>query len=297
MKENDLQFEIYIDFKPSEGDPSRVFRTMANLVDSLRELDSDLASMVSITFKPELVLEEIKGGSIKAWFRAVINDLPDEALKDGSFKKILGHFLIKAKYKILKWIDEKDTIESIEEIKELEGELLALAEETDVKYLPAYAPIATDRLLTHINSINNSMAPLIEEDKVSYISSEGTTEINNKLDISNEIIVNLLTNETIETNGVRILKIKKPDFLGQSKWFFRYQGHQIEAKISDSNWLNSYQGREKDLQPGDSIKANLKENMSYGHDGEIVHVAYEITEVMEVIHAPKNIQGDIFGGK
>ena len=178
--------------------------------------------------------------------------------------------------------------------------MLALAEETDVKHLPAYAPIATDRLLTHINSITNSLVPLIEEDKVSYISSEGTTDINSHLDISSEIIVNLLTSETIETietNGVRILKIKKPDFLGQPKWFFRYQGHQIEAKISDSNWLDSYQGRQEDLQPGDSIKANLKENMSYGHDGEIVHVAYEVTEVMEVIHAPKNIQGDIFGGK
>jgi len=296
MKENDSLFEIYIDFKPSEGDPSRVFRTMADLVDSLNELDADLASMVSISFKPELVLEEIEGGSIKAWFRAVIGDLPDEGLKEASFKKILGHFLLKAKYKILKWTEEKDTIENIEEIKKLEGELLILAEETDVKFLPAYAPIKTERLLSHINSINSSLEPLIEEDKVSFISSEGTTEINGNLEISNEIIVELLTSEIIETNGVRILKIKKPDFLGQSKWILRYQGHQIEAKISDLKWLNKYQGRQKGLQPGDSIKANLNEKISYGHDGEIVHREYEVSEVIDVIEVSKFIQGDVFGG-
>lgn len=296
MEEDDSIFEIYIDFKPSEGDASRVFRTMADLVDSLTELDADLASMVSISFKPELVLEEIEGGSIKAWFRAVIGDLPDEALKEASFKKILGHFLLKAKYKILKWTEEKDVIENIEEIKELEGELLVLAEETDVKFLPAYAPIKTERLLSHINSINNSLEPLIEEDKVSFISSEGTTGINSNLRISNEIIVELLTSETIETNGVRILKIKKPDFLGQSKWIFRYQEHQIEAKISDSKWLNKYQSREEDLQPGDSIKVNLNEFISYGHDGEVVHTMYEVSEVIDVIKAPKIIQGNVFGG-
>lgn len=294
MEDTDSQFEIYIDFKPSEGDPSRVFHAMADLVDSLKELDTELASMVSISFKPELYLEEIEGGSIRAWFHAVIDDLPDEALKEGSFKKILGHFLLKAKYMILKWTNEKEKIEHIQEIKELEGELLTLAEETDVKQLPAYKPMETERLLSHINSINNSLVPLIEEDKVSYISSEGTTGINSNLAISNEIIVELLTSETIETNGIRILKVKKPDFLGESKWILRYQGHQIEAKISDLKWLRSYQGRQEELQPGDSIKANLKEKISYGHDGEIVHTIYEVTEVEEVIHAPRIIQSDIF---
>jgi len=297
MEDNDSLFEIFIDFKPSEGDPSRVFRSMADLVDSLSDLDTELASMVSVTVKPQLVLEEIEGGSIKAWFRVIIEDLPDEALKESSFKKILGHFLIKAKYKILKFTEEKEKIESIREIKELEGELLTLAEETDIIYLPAYKPIETEKLLTHINSINNSIAPLIEEDKISYISSEGTTKINNNLAISNEIIVELLTSETIESNGIRILKIKKPDFLGQSKWLFRYQGHQIEAKITDIKWLSSYQGRQEDLRPGDSIKANLNEKTSYGHDGEIVHVVYEVTDVEDVIRAPKIIQTDIFEDK
>ncbi len=294
MEDIDSKFEIYIDFKPSEGDPSRVFHAMADLVDSLKELDTELASMVSISFKPELYLEEIEGGSVRAWFHAVIEDIPDEALKEGNFKKILGHFLLKAKYKILKWTEEKEKIEHIQEIKELEDELLTLAEETDIKQLPAYKPMETERLLSHINSINNSLTPLIEEDKVSYISSEGTTGINSNLAISNEIIVELLTSEIIETNGVRILKVKKPDFLGQSKWILRYQGHQIEAKISDLKWLNSYQGRQEELQPGDSIKANLKEIISYGHDGEIVHTIYEVTEVEEVINAPKIIQRDIF---
>ena len=48
MENDNSTFEIYIDYKPSKGNPSRVFHTMANLVDSLSALDTDLASMVSI---------------------------------------------------------------------------------------------------------------------------------------------------------------------------------------------------------------------------------------------------------
>lgn len=294
MENNDSQFEIYIDFKPSDGDPSRVFQSMADLIDSLNSLDAELASMVNINIQPELVLDRIEGGSIKSVLRTIIKDLPDDALKEANFKKILGHFLLKAKYIFLKWSEEKDEIQNIEQIIELKDELLALAEETDIIHLPAYKPIETESLLSHIHSINNSIAPLIEEDKVTYISAEGTTSINSNLEISSEIIIDLLTNEILETNGIRILKIKKPDFLGQSKWFLRHQGHQIEAKISDVNWLNSYQDRHQDLQPGDSIKANLNEKTSYGHDGNILHIDYEVTDVLEVIHAPKVIQGDIF---
>ena len=182
---------------------------------------------------------------------------------------------MKAKYKILKWTEEKKEIKSIEEVKGLEVELLALAEETDVKCLPAYAPIKTERLLSHIHSINNSLEPLVDGDKVSYTSLEGTAGISGDLEISDELIVELLTSETIETTGVKIVKIKKPDFLGQSKW------------------LAKYQGRQKDLQPGDSIKVSLCERTSYGHDGEVIHTYYEILEVIEVIKAPIRIQNNL----
>jgi len=100
----------------------------------------------------------------------------------------------------------------------------------------------------------------------------------------------------LKNGETSVLKIKKPDFLGQSKWILRYQGHQIEAKISDLKWLNKYQGRQKGLQPGDSIKANLNEKISYGHDGEVVHREYEVSEVIDVIEVSKFIQGDVFGG-
>lgn len=194
---------------------------------------------------------------------------------------------------ILKWTEEKKEIKSIEEVKGLEVGLLTLAEETDVKYLSAYAPIKTERLLSHIHSINKALEPLVDGDKVSYTSLEGTAGISGDLEISDELIVELLTSETIETTGVKIVKIKKPDFLGQSKWLLRYQGHQIESKISDIKWLAKYQGRQKDLQPGDSIKVSLCERTSYGHDGEVIHTDYEILEVIEVIKAPTRIQNNL----
>jgi hypothetical protein len=103
----------------------------------------------------------------------------------------------------------------------------------------------------------------------------------------------LVTRETLETESIRIIKVKKPDYLGKSKWGFKYSGHLIEAKILDEGWLTQFHNRRVELQPGDSLRVLLREQVSYGYDNEIVHVEYDVVEVQEVIQAPKFIQGNL----
>jgi len=139
-------FEIYLDFKKSEGDPSRVFHAMGDVIDSLQELDSDLARIISPFYQPTLVLDNVESGSIKAKIRDVVKDIPDDAIKESSIKKILGHFLLKSKYQVLKWCEDKSSIENIEDIRELEGTLVKIAEDTEAKHIPAYSSIETKQL-------------------------------------------------------------------------------------------------------------------------------------------------------
>jgi len=287
-------FDLYLDFRPSEGEPSRVFHVMAEVIDSLQDLDSDLARIISPYYQPTLVLDDVVSGSIRAKIRDIVKDIPDDALKEANFKKIFGHFLHKAKYRILKWCEENNEIESIEQIRALESEIISVAVETDAKHLPAYSSIETRALLTHINTIQMALKRLDDQDQLEYRSEFGTAKFNGNLAISHQIIRDVLTREVITSEGIRVVKVKKPDYLGNSKWGLRYQGHSVEAKIRHSEWLAKFQSKDVIVQPGDSLKVNLRQEISYGYEGEVVHITYEILEVLEEIAAPRLIQGTIF---
>lgn len=291
MESDNNEFEIKIDFKKGEGDPSRIFKAMSGLIDAFQTLDSHLAASFDVSLDASLVLDEIETGSIKAKFRDIIEGIPDEALKDANWKKILGHFLLRSKYAILEWLKDRSKIEHRDDLKILEDELLKIAEETDLKLLPAYTAPSAEVLLSDIHSVQESLENLIEEDVATYKYHEKEVSFNNELNISNEIVRDVLTKEVVESSGKRIVKVKKPDYLGQSMWSLQYDNRAIEAKITDINWLSKFQSRIEDVRPGDSLSVMLLEEISYGYEGEIVHRHYEIENVYEVIKPPN--QGKI----
>ena len=125
----------------------------------------------------------------------------------------------------------------------------------------------------------------------SYEYNGNSVPLNKDLNISNEVVREVLTKEVVKSSGERVLKVKKPDYLGTSKWQFKYDGRAIEAKITDSEWLGMFQGRKEDVRPGDSLRVLLYEEISYGYDGEVVHRHYEIEKIYEVIRPPT--QGQI----
>ena len=279
-------FEIKIDFKSGEGDPARIFKTMSGLIDAFQSLDSHLTSSFDVSLQASLVLDNVEAGSIKAKFHDVISGIPDEALKGAEWKKIIGHFLLKSKYAILKWTGERNSITNREDVKSLENTLKKIAEETDLKLLPAYSAPSADVLLSDIYSIQESLENLDDEDIATYTYDNNETNFNRDLDISNEVVREVLTKEVVESSGKRILKVKKPDLLGQSMWAFQYDGRSIEAKVIDNEWLSKFHSRIENIKPGDSLSVLLYEEISYGYEGEIVHRHFEVEKVYEVIRPP-----------
>ena len=69
-------------------------------------------------------------------------------------------------------------------------------------------------------------------------------------------------------------------------WGFVYDGKSIDAKITHDEWLYEFQARKLPVNPGDSLKVTLYEEISYGYEGEIVHRHYEVEQVHEVIKPP-----------
>ncbi|MBU1236447.1 MAG: hypothetical protein KJ634_10595 [Gammaproteobacteria bacterium] len=282
--------EIRIEFERGAGDPTRIFRAMAGLIESTQLLDSHLALSIGANVQTTLVLQDVEAASLKAKLRTIVEEIPDEAVKAGEIKKVIGHFLLRAKHKVLDWCGERDTIKSREEVKRLEDDIHRLAQESDIKVLPAYAPIETTTLLSDINAVNDALACLEHHDQASFMSPVGTSGYNPALTVSEDMIREFVTRETIASRGERILKVKKPDYLGNSKWGFKYGAHMIEAKILDTSWLLRFQNSQESVLPGDSLRVILSEAVSYGFDNEIVHTDYEVVEVLGVIPGLRVVQ-------
>lgn len=283
--------EIRIEFERGTGDPTRIFRAMAGLIESTQLLDSHLALSIGANVRTSLVLQDVEAASLKSRLRTIIEEIPDEAIRGGEVKKVIGHFLYKAKHKIIDWCSERDSIKDRQEIKQLESDIHQLAVESDIKLLPAYASIETGTLLSDINSIKEALDCLESRDNASFKTPLGTSTYNPALTISDEVVRELITRETIGSEGERILKVKKPDYLGTSKWGFKYGAHVIDAKVSDVSWLTKFQTNQEIVQPGDSLRVILREEISYGYDNEIVHRDYDVKEVIEVIRGLHVIQG------
>ena len=285
--------EIRIEFERGAGDPSRVFRAMAGLIESTQQLDSHLALSIGANVRTALVLQDVEAASLKAKLKTIIEEIPDEAVKAGEVKKVIGHFLFKAKHKVLDWCSERDSIKSRDEVKQLEAELHVLAEQSDIKLLPAYAPVETTTLLSDINAVKGALDCLESNDIATFKSPLGTSSFNPALTVSDDMVRELVTSETIASQGERILKVKKPDYLGNSKWDFKYGAHMIEAKVLDAGWLIRFQNSQEPVLPGDSLRVVLREAVSYGYDNEIVHTDYDVIEVLGVIPGLRVVQDTI----
>lgn len=269
---------------------------MAGLIVAFQRIDSHLAPMLGASVRTSLVLQDIESASLKSRLRTVIEAIPDEPLRQGEVKKIIGHFLLQGKHKILDWCGDRKEISNREEVKLLEADLTKLAHDTDIKILPAYAPVNTPALLSDISAVNDAMAPLENRDQATFASIEGKSRFNSELVVSGEVIREIVTRERLENTGDRILKVKKPDYLGTSKWTFKYGTLTIEAKICDEAWLDRFQKGDVDLGPGDSLRVTLHEEVSYGFDNEVVHTEYEVRKVDGVVRGPKGSQIGLVGG-
>jgi hypothetical protein len=87
-----------------------------------------------------------------------------------------------------------------------------------------------------------------------------------------------------------ILKVKKPDFIGDSMWDFIWDGRTLSMKIHHQEWLHSFRNGDILLRPGDSLRAKVKTTVRYGFDNEVVGVQHDLLEVLAILHGPDSTQ-------
>jgi hypothetical protein len=247
-----VAFALTVNFTRGKGDPSRPFRTMVDLVESLSRFDRDLLKSADSKIEPVLLLENVEAGSIKAWFISFLRSTDDSALKSGEWKRIVGEYAVKGKYTLLKWLEDAKSAADPNLLERIQNELLIEAERTNVRGLPGYVPMSRTRLAAHIADVTASLEYLEEGDSATYESRElSPVPFNRLLRIDEAEMTDLLSVRTVTNDDEMILKVKKPDYLGSSMWKFKFDGHPLEAKIIDTEWHDEFHNDGAGLRQGE----------------------------------------------
>ncbi len=278
-------FSIKIDFNKSSKKPSHIFSIMTDILDSFNTLDSAIINSIDSKIEPIIMLEDIEKGSILSRFKYLLEEIPDQAISDFEWKKVVGHFLLKAKYYVLDFINKRESITNIEEIKLLEEGIIELSENSQIKTINIPGNIDRTKLLLGISKISSAISRVEDKEQISYQTDEDEVVFNLSFNFNEEQIEDLLTAETITSISEMILKIKKPDYLGDSKWEFRHRKDAIKANITDNEWIAKFRNREITLKPGDSIRAKVEIEVKYDYDREVSVINYTITNILEVIYS------------
>ena len=285
--------EVRIAFVKDKGSPSRIFLAATDMIQALEEMDRVLIKSISSEIKPLMMLEDVEVGSLKIILKNVLNQADDEALKSLDWKPLVGQYLVKAKYLILRWADDEEPTKSLPDLRK---RIQALASETDVRRLPDYAPVDPTALMAAVQKVQSSKEKLIEGDALFY-NGDGTGEeyeLDMSVHINADSILDIATKLTEITPPMSmILAVKKPDYLGSSKWEMRHGKRVISVRINDETFLREFQARKIDVRPKDALKCMVQVEMKYGYDNELISETFVIVSVTEILQ-DNNLQGDMF---
>lgn len=276
-------YSIKVEFEKGTEDPARVFSTMLGLINAFKEYDRNLAHIISADFEPEITLEDITTGSLKTTIVSILRKIDAGAIKELDWKQLIGSYLVKGKYKLIEFLEERETVTHYKEIENLNTELINLAHEANIIYLPSFSPIPPQKLLENIKDISEAMSHLQPKDRVTLIADNKEKEINKKFKLPVEKIESILTEHIVVSERVLVLKVKKPDFLGFSKWDMKHGNKAVSVKIEHIEWLNEFHKQKVSVLPGDSIKGLVKITENVDKHGELVAEEYSIIKVHEVL--------------
>ncbi len=159
---------------------------------------------------------------------------------------------------------------------------------TPVFSLPTY------NVITNISNIYITNSSLESGESVSIEINGEEVLLSRRIQISQENVEALMIKRTLKSESNVVLRIKKPDYLGKSKWSFYFEDRVIEAKILDLSWLENFQNQQVDIRPKDSLRVKMLSKVDLADNGIIMREHHEILEVVEVIKYNHYTQLDLF---
>lgn len=279
------EFLLRFDFQPGLANPQRIFQAAAECIEVFQAWDCTLLKSFPSQIKPVFLLERVESGSLRIWLRHFLEAIDDEALKNIDWKPAIGKYLVKGKYLLMKKLGGRNGLPERAELTEISHEIHEIAKETDVLRLPAYAKISEADIANNAKALSGALSRLESGESVAFADDDGEATLSSDFKVTDEDIKNMLVQETITNESEFILKVRKPDFLGETKWEFRLRNRNMSVSIADKDWLARFQAGKIDIRPGDALHVKLRETISYDASGEAIEEEREIITVISVQRA------------
>lgn len=270
-------FSLTIEYDPLTESPGRLLRSTANFIDAFGNLDSAFAGAIDPSVETAIALLGIEQGSIRAWLASLVRSVDDEALRDLDWKKLIGAYLVRAKYRALEWLEDENPNKKI---IDLQAVILEEAKRTDALLIPAYHQPSRALLLEGLRRAQLAKDGLLDADSVVYSTGKETInlETERRLDLSKISDVEIQTTERHQLRRAS-LKVKKPDLLGHSQWQLKFHDRTVPSAIEDRGWLSRFQAREVTLRPGDALICDGELTRYFDRSGTPVSEKVEVTKI------------------
>lgn len=292
-KDYPTSFLITFNFEKNIRDPQRILATASSYIEALQNCDKMLLKSFHSELSTVLIIENIEFGSFKIWLQQIIESIDNEALYELDPKKFIGKFLVTGKYLLLSALGKKKALPSKNELSHTANQIHASAQKTGVLRMPAYSRISEVEIAQNMKMLAEALSKLKENETASFLSSDGNVQIAPGIAITDRQITELLASRSIGNESEIILKVRKPDFLGETGWVFIFDKRNLSAVINDKEWLERFHAGELDIRPGDALRVKLKETAQYDDFGNVIAVDRAIIKVIEIIHQKDAYQSSL----
>ena len=163
--------------------------------------------------------------------------------------------------------------------------MLQLAEQTNVRHIPAYSPLSVPEIIESVRRFD-SVKDYLEEGELAcmMISDEKMVTFNQGFRRDLDALEGIATKETqVSSMSSMLFIVKKPDYLGQSKWEMKHGSQMYSVKIEDEEWLANFHKRKVALYPGDALRCQTRIELAYGYDNELIATHYYVEKILEVL--------------
>lgn len=291
MRIIEQEYEIKVDFNPENNDPVLIYKAMAASIEYLQKSDDILAKSISKDNKVKISLHRIKEGSLRSFIRSRTecpeNELQSQNDEDDLEIKVKEYFA-RGKRVITQGLLDLGSELNEEQLEEIASKVDTIAKETRIAEQPFYIlPSAGD--IKDIAVAAEKTASLMDDNsRILYIGKdEQAVELPKKINLEKNLF-NDEMRKILKSERNLILKVKKPDFLGDSRWEMKHGKNRIVCKIVDEGWINRFKNKEVLVFPGDSLECVVEITEEYDELGNLIKSEYQIKEVENVIEGKES---------
>lgn len=289
---------IELDFIPGVDTPEVVFDSIKLMFSHIILLQTEVIRKVDPLLDIDFRLLNIRQGSIFSDYvkKILVPDANNNVLAFTEPKGDLLGYLDGAQNAVVDVIAENPgTIVDNDMLQAISNRIELTAQETSVySNLNYRAP--NKIILAESIEVLESSVKYLKQGEHFYLNNESKHKKVDKVytRFNKDELRKETAGKILESPFHIMLKVKIADFLGKSRWKFKLaDGRTIEAKITDTNWLNMFHLKSVVIGPGDSIEVQGTVKDMYDDYGKLIDSDYTITKVVKIHEAENQREIDL----